>query len=89
MSYIYLVVFFQGEEERYSIPYDKIPKEDENLFAICDCKQNHNPTRKQKVLETIQKYSAYKLSIRKSNTGIFSYKVPQSGNIFNTFIINY
>ena len=69
---------------------EKIPKEDLDLFAICDCKENHDPKRIRRAKRALKKYSEYKLSIRITNMGIYVYEnVPTCGNTYYKFIINF
>nr|QBK85819.1 MAG: hypothetical protein LCMAC101_04140 [Marseillevirus LCMAC101] len=90
MPSIYLIVFLPGEEKRFSIPMDKIPKTDIDLFSICDCERNHDLTKAHRVMEVLKKYTEYQLSIRITNTGIYVYEnVPTTGNTYYTFIINF
>ncbi len=87
---LYLIFFNNGIEERYSIPMDKIPKEDLDLFSICDCKANHTPKRIKNTTKALRKYAGYKLSVRRINTDIYVYQgVPANGSYNYTFIINF
>ena len=90
MPNLYLIVFLDGGEKRFSIPMDKMPKEDVDLFSICDCKANHTHKRIKDATRAFKKYSEYKLSVRRTNTGIYVYEnVPTTGNTYYKFIINF
>ncbi len=89
MSRVYLIILYQGEEDRYSIPMNKILKKEIDLFSICECRENHTPERIERVIKVLEKYSEYQLSVRRTNTGIYAYEgVPVFGNAYYTFVVN-
>ena len=89
MSRVYLIILYSGEEDRYSIPMNKIRKKEIDLFAICECRENHTPELIERVAKVLLKYAEYQLSVRRTNTGIYAYEgTPSTGNAYYTFAIN-